>query len=67
MKHLTAWTVGSVGVVIVAVLALATNDQTVKAQQRQPDVVSAYDCTIQLIDVVTMAAERPGIFEDDLI
>ena len=65
MKHLTAWTVGSVGVVIVAVLALATNDQTVKAQQRQPDVVSAYDCTIQLIDVVTLAAERPGILEDD--
>jgi membrane fusion protein, multidrug efflux system len=66
MKHLTAWTIGSVGVAVVAALTvLATNDQPVEAQQRRPDVVNAYDCTIQLIDVVTLAAERPGILEND--
>jgi membrane fusion protein, multidrug efflux system len=66
MKHLAAWTFGSIGVAIVALLAVAaTSDQAVEAQQGKPNVVSAYDCTIQLIDVVTLAAERPGILEND--
>lgn len=66
MKHLAAWTFGSIGVAVVALLAVAaTSDQAVEAQQGKPNVVSAYDCTIQLIDVVTLAAERPGILEND--
>jgi macrolide-specific efflux system membrane fusion protein len=66
MKHLAAWTFGSIGVGVVALLAVAvTSGQAVEAQQGKPDVVSAYDCTIQLIDVVTLAAERPGILEND--
>ena len=66
MKHLKAWTLGSIGAVIVALLAvLSVNDKAVEAQQGKPDVVNAYDCTIQLIDVVTLAAERPGILEND--
>ena len=44
---------------------VAISDQAVEAQQGKPDVVSAYDCTVQLIDVVTLAAERPGILEND--
>ena len=66
MKHLTAWAYGSVGAAVVALLIfVAASDQSVEAQQGKPDVVAAYDCTIQLIDVVTLAAERPGILEND--
>ena len=66
MKHLTAWAYGSVGAAVVALLIfVAASDQSVEAQQGNPDVVAAYDCTIQLIDVVTLAAERPGILEND--
>jgi multidrug efflux pump subunit AcrA (membrane-fusion protein) len=66
MKHLTAWAYGSVGAAVVALLIfVAASDQSVEAEQGEPDVVKAYDCTIQLIDVVTLAAERPGILEND--
>lgn len=66
MRHLTAWTVGSICVAVITAFAvLSTNDQPLAAQQRQPNDVRAYDCTIQLIDVVTLAAERPGILEND--
>ncbi|MGZ0170164.1 MAG: efflux RND transporter periplasmic adaptor subunit [Planctomycetales bacterium] len=66
MKHLSAWTFGSIGAALVAVLAVvATSDQAVEAQEGKPDLVKAYDCSIQLIDVVTLAAERPGILESD--
>lgn len=66
MKHLTAWAYGSVGAAAVAFLAIASvNDQSVEAQQGKPDIITAYDCTVQLIDVVTLAAERPGILEND--
>lgn len=66
MKHLTTWTFGSIGAVVIALLAMGSiSNQAVEAQQGKPDVVTAYDCTIQLIDVVTLAAERPGILEND--
>ena len=66
MKHLTTWVYGSVGATLVALLTVVIlSDQPVEAQQRKPGVVTAYDCTVQLIDVVTLAAERPGILEDD--
>ena len=66
MKRLAAWTFGSTGAVVVALLAVwVINSQNVEAQQGKPDVVTAYDCTIQLIDVVTLAAERPVILEND--
>ncbi len=66
MKHLAAWTFSSIGVAVIALLAVVvSSDHAVEAQQARPDVVTAYDCTIQLIDVVTLAAERPGILETD--
>ncbi|NQV23843.1 MAG: efflux RND transporter periplasmic adaptor subunit [Rhodopirellula sp.] len=66
MKHLAAWTFGSTIAATVAVMSVvATSNHAVEAQQGKPDVVNAYDCTIQLIDVVTLAAERPGILESD--
>lgn len=66
MKHLTTWVYGSVGATLVVLLTVVTlSDQPVEAQQRKPGVVTAYDCTVQLIDVVTLAAERPGILEND--
>lgn len=66
MKRLKAWTLGSIGVAVAALVAVLTvNDKAVEAQQGKPDVVNAYDCTIQLIDVVTLAAERAGILESD--
>jgi membrane fusion protein, multidrug efflux system len=66
MKHLTAWVYGSIGAAVVALLAAVTlSEQSVEAQQGKPDVINAYDCTVQLIDVVTLAAERPGILEND--
>lgn len=66
MKHLAAWTFSSIGAAVIAMLAVVvTSDDAVEAQQGKPDVVTAYDCTIQLIDVVTLAAERPGILVTD--
>ena len=66
MKRLAAWAFGSTGAVVVTLLAIwAISSQHVEAQQGKPDVVTAYDGTIQLIDVVTLAAERPGILEND--
>lgn len=66
MKHPAAWTFSSIGAAVIAMLAVVvTSDDAVEAQQGRPDVVTAYDCTIQLIDVVTLAAERPGILETD--
>ena len=66
MKHLTTWVYGSVGATLVALLTVVIlSDQPVEAQQRKRGVVTAYDCTVQLIDVVTLAAERPGILEND--
>lgn len=66
MKHITAWAYGSVGAAVVALLAVVSvSDQSAEAQQGKPDVINAYDCMVQLIDVVTLAAERPGILEND--
>ena len=65
MKHLTTWVYGSVGATLVALLTVVIlSDQSVGAAT-EPGVVTAYDCTVQLIDVVTLAAERPGILEND--
>jgi len=66
MKRLVAWTAGSISAVAAVTLGmLVTNDNLAEAQKGKPDVVQAYDCTIQLIDVATLAAERSGILESD--
>jgi membrane fusion protein, multidrug efflux system len=66
MKHLAAWTAGSIGVVIAVTLGvLAASDNTAEAQKANPRLVKASDCTVQLIDIATLAAERSGILESD--
>ena len=66
MKHLAAWTAGSVGMAIaVALGVLAASDNAAEAQKANPGLVQATDCTVQLIDIATLAAERSGILESD--
>lgn len=64
MKRLAVWTAGGTSVAAAVVLGLlAIGNEPLSAQQAGSASVLALDCSIQLMDVATLAAERPGILE----
>jgi len=64
MKRLAVWTAGGTSIAAAVVFGLlAIGNGSVNAQQPSSADVPALDCSIQLIDVATLASERPGILE----